>query len=432
MLSPNQLRKVDLYLGAPLCWLLAQLLTLNSFIKRVKPSKTNSYKKVLVLQLSESGSMVLLIPTLQRLQQAGIDYRIVTFANNGEALNLIPGIDPQQHFKLRIERPQWFIRDLISLHRWVRHEGFDLLLDLELFSHFSKLLVLGSGISQRAGFICDRDLGKRALKQIYPMQMLYNAHQHMAQNYLYLAQQALKGRDNIDPNLWHFDAKTPDLPHLPLSEHSLKRVKGLLFNKVTTGDPSSTHLVLLNCNSSQLLPQRRWPEGHYIDLIQRLLDHSASVNCLLIGSEQDQAVTAKIAGKVHHPRCIDIAGELHLQELPTLFSLARLLITSDSGPAHFAALTNIPSLVLFGPETPTLYRPLGEKTQIISRHLSCSPCVRATSQRLCHCRDNLCMQQISVAEVLKRALPLIDSQSNVVPLHPLTHMTQPLKQKGGR
>lgn len=37
-----------------------------------------------------------------------------------------------------------------------------------------------------------------------------------------------------------------------------------------------------------------------------------------------------------------------------LFHLAALLITNDGGPGQFAALTPVPVIIFFGPETPAL------------------------------------------------------------------------------
>jgi hypothetical protein len=54
--------------------------------------------------------------------------------------------------------------------------------------------------------------------------------------------------------------------------------------------------------------------------------------------------------------------------------------------------------VLFGPETPLLYRPLGPSRAIYAG-LACSPCVSAHNHRKTACTDNVCMQAIAVDEV---------------------------------
>ena len=67
----------------------------------------------------------------------------------------------------------------------------------------------------------------------------------------------------------------------------------------------------------------------------------------------------------------------------------------------------MPLFVFFGPETPKLYLPLGNATPIYSG-LACSPCVSAANHRKTVCRDNICLQVITSAEVFDLLRPLLD------------------------
>ena len=49
-----------------------------------------------------------------------------------------------------------------------------------------------------------------------------------------------------------------------------------------------------------------------------------------------------------------------MRHLLALFHRAALLITNDGGPGQFAALTPVPTIILFGPETPLLYGSLAK------------------------------------------------------------------------
>ncbi len=99
------------------------------------------------------------------------------------------------------------------------------------------------------------------------------------------------------------------------------------------------------------------------------------------------------------PKAISVAGHTTLRELFVLYTLADVLVTNDSGPGHFASMTKITAVVLFGPETPALFAPLGTGTRIVRRDLACSPCVNAFNHRFSPCNNNLCMQGITVDEV---------------------------------
>jgi len=56
---------------------------------------------------------------------------------------------------------------------------------------------------------------------------------------------------------------------------------------------------------------------------------------------------------------------------------------------------------LFGPETPALYGSLGNSISITA-NLACSPCVSAANHRKTPCHNNVCMQAISVSQVMEK------------------------------
>jgi ADP-heptose:LPS heptosyltransferase len=89
-----------------------------------------------------------------------------------------------------------------------------------------------------------------------------------------------------------------------------------------------------------------------------------------------------------------------------LYGIADAMLTNDSGPGHFSAVTGLRTFVIFGPETPHLYGSLGNSTPIYAG-LACSPCVSAANHRKTPCTDNVCLQVIKpevVLEPLRAAL----------------------------
>ena len=101
-----------------------------------------------------------------------------------------------------------------------------------------------------------------------------------------------------------------------------------------------------------------------------------------------------------------------MEELLTLYSLSRALVTNDSGPAHFATLTSIQTLTLFGPETPRLFAANSPRSHTLWAGIACSPCVSAYNNRVSCCTNNLCMQAISVEQVLSRICELYESDKS--------------------
>jgi ADP-heptose:LPS heptosyltransferase len=82
-----------------------------------------------------------------------------------------------------------------------------------------------------------------------------------------------------------------------------------------------------------------------------------------------------------------------------VFDLAHVMVSNDSGPAHFAALTRVHVIVFFGPEIPERYRPLATSSDVVHTGFSCSPCIGPYNQRLSPCNDNLCLKTIDIPAV---------------------------------
>ena len=101
--------------------------------------------------------------------------------------------------------------------------------------------------------------------------------------------------------------------------------------------------------------------------------------------------------------CTNYCGETKsLKELVQIYNQASVLVTADSGPAHIAALANLPVVVLFGPEAAIRFRPLAENVDVITSNLHCSPCLSAYNHRNSSCINNLCMQNITVEQVYEK------------------------------
>ena len=98
-------------------------------------------------------------------------------------------------------------------------------------------------------------------------------------------------------------------------------------------------------------------------------------------------------------RVRSVAGKTTLRDVLVLYTLAEVLVTNDSGPGHFASMTDIHNIVLFGPETPQLFGPLGENRHVLWAGLACSPCVNPYNHRFSPCQNNVCMQSITVDQV---------------------------------
>jgi heptosyltransferase II len=128
----------------------------------------------------------------------------------------------------------------------------------------------------------------------------------------------------------------------------------------------------------------------------------------LIGDDGDRWALDAFAGLA----IIDLLGKLSLGQ--TLFVLARaaLVISHDTGPMHLARAVRAPMIALFGPTMPRQMlgaTPPNVVTLWGGDRLPCRPCYNGRD--FADCVSNLCMQDVSVHEVIEHAMRLLDLSS---------------------
>jgi ADP-heptose:LPS heptosyltransferase len=166
--------------------------------------------------------------------------------------------------------------------------------------------------------------------------------------------------------------------------------------------------VLLNPNTGDLLPTRMWPADRFVALAQQILADHPDVTLVLTGGPSEQEATEALRREMGGSRVLCMAGRTSLRDVLVLYTLGAVLVTNDSGPGHFASMTDIENIVLFGPETPQRFGPLGAHAHVIWAGLACSPCVNPYNHRFSACTDNVCMQSITVAQVAAQVRACLD------------------------
>ncbi len=140
---------------------------------------------------------------------------------------------------------------------------------------------------------------------------------------------------------------------------------------------------------------KRWPTERYAEIADRLAESGSNV--ALIGSPAELDVSHEVCTRARS-RPIMLTGETSVAEATAIISIADVLITNDTGPAHIGAALNIPTLVIFGPTNPLTTYPMSSNAEIIRRAPDCAPCM------LRHCPiDHRCMTAITAADVFARA-----------------------------
>lgn len=392
MIGLRTMRWLDHTLGSALCFGLARM----GIGRRQEGAGGKAASPVLFIGLAEMGSTILADPAMRQARDThGASLHFAIFHQNRSSLDLTGTIRPENTFHLRTHSLLTLAVDTLRFMSWSRRRGIATAIDIDPCSNFSAILALLSGASIRAGF--RHASGQQAGRaMLFNRGALYRQELHLTQNLIALTDAALGTEPGKHP------APIGALPaaiqrKIPPAER--QKIHTRLRFLAPDFDPARHRILLVNPNVGDLLPQRRWPRQNYARLVTGMLARHLDLFVFLLGSLADAESVAALEMDVGDRRCRAIAGAFALAELPALFASSALLVSSDSGPAHFAAVTSLPVVVLFGPETPLRYRPLGNATSLVAG-LECSPCIGPDNRRQTDCRDNRCMRAIGVETVM--------------------------------
>ena len=391
-------RAVDRYLGVPLC---AAFSALDAVLPRRKPN--NPPKRILIILLSEMGSLVLAYPMFARLKRLYPDASIhaLLFAKNREVLNLLNVIPEANLLTIDDSSLGSFAGNVFNVLRTIRSLKFDVVIDCELFARVSSIFSYLSGAPIRVGFHRHTQEGLYRGSFI-TRPVMYNPYRHLSQQFL-----TLVGAIGSETSPIGKDAPMPEIelpPMLPFSDSDLHRI----INRLHADFPAiKDKKLVLVYPSGGLLPIRAWPLESYYSLVNSLLADGYAVG--VIGLKADKYFGQAVTSRCRSPQCVDLTGYTDsVRHLLGLFHRASLLITNDGGPGQFAALTPVPAIIFFGPETPLLYRSLAKNAYCFHLALPCSPCLTAYNHRTSPCDgDNQCLKRITPAQVLEQARQML-------------------------
>ena len=398
------LQRTDRWVGAPLCAILTLLRRIFESAGRSGPPQI---QRILFVKFAEQGSTVLAYPAIRRaIEMVGRqNVYFVVFEDNRfilDAMEIIPdGNVITIATKSVFELATGALRAILQ----VRKIGIDAVVDMEFLTRFSAILTFTTGAKSRVGF--HTFFGDGPYRgDLMTHRLLYNSHLHTSEMF-----EAMVAALTRDPAMLPtFDFTPPvnqPLPRFRPSPSEVAEINALLERE----NPriGSAPLILLNPNASDLLPLRRWSERRYVELARRLLERYPELFIGFTGARSEAAANNQLAAEVSSSRVIQLAGKTTLRQLLVLYTRSDILVTNDSGPAHFASMTPIRVVTLFGPESPALFAARSANATALWAGIACSPCVNAYNNRQSVCRNNLCMQAIAVDDVFEEVTRIHDS-----------------------
>src|SRR5438309_10610090 len=398
------LQRTDRWVGVPLCAILTLLRRIFECARRPGPHQV---RRILFVKLAEQGSTVLAYPAIRRaIDMVGREnVYFVVFEDNRFILDAMDLIPEGNVITIATHSLFGFTFSTLRSVLQVRKIGIDAVVDMEFLTRFSAMLTFATGAKTRVGF--HTFFGDGPYRgDLMTHRLLYNPHLHTSQMF-----EAMVEALTRDPAMLPtFDFKPPATQ--PFAKFNpapgeAAEVDALLRRE----NPAvgSAPLILLNPNASDLLPLRRWPPVRYVELSRRLLERYPDLFIAFTGAPAEATANNRLAAEVSSNRVISLAGKTTLRQVLVLYTRSQILVTNDSGPAHFASMTPIHVVTLFGPETPALFAAQSPNATALWAGIACSPCVNAYNNRQSVCRNNLCMQAITVDAVFEKVTSIYDS-----------------------
>jgi heptosyltransferase-2 len=147
---------------------------------------------------------------------------------------------------------------------------------------------------------------------------------------------------------------------------------------------------------------KHWPVEHFAELARRLIDERGAAVLVLCGPAEREIARQVVSNAQRRAACGLADETLSLGLLKALIRRIDLLITTDSGPRHFAAAFDRPVISLFGPThiawTETYFAKAVHKQVAVE----CGPC----QLRVCPL-DHRCMKLLTPGEVFDTASVLL-------------------------
>lgn len=165
--------------------------------------------------------------------------------------------------------------------------------------------------------------------------------------------------------------------------------------------------IVVNANSeasSRRLPFEKWKE---------LIEKFESKNFVFTGiTKERERVASLIAylekniSKAKKLRFYSVAGKSSLLDLWSIFYAAELVMTNDSGPAHFAAFLDRPLLGFFGAANLKNTIPLVRRSKFLkvqNANIACSPCLK----NICPLKTLECLEVLDMEKAYRDAQDLL-------------------------
>jgi lipopolysaccharide heptosyltransferase I len=331
-------------------------------------------RSLVIVKLSSIGDVLHGVPVAVAAKRAFPDCR-VGWVVEGRAADVLAGHPAIDHL---FRMPRGWLKSagqVLSLRRQLRDFAADVAIDLQglLKSGVATWL---SGAAVRIGHARPTSRERAWLAYTHPVVASLS---HVVEQNC-----DLLGPLGVVASMPEFD-----MPHWPVS---CLRMQQWLASQRLGGAPA-----IINPGAGW--PSKLWPEERFA-AVARGLQRRDGMPCVVVwGGEAEHAAAQRIVEEARGAAVL--APQTSLQDLGELARLARVFISSDTGPLHLAAAVGTPCIGLFGPVAGSRNGPYGRQHVCVEPPAALRP---AWSDRKA---DTLAMAGIEVDAVLAATQSLL-------------------------
>ncbi len=349
--------------------------------------------RILLIRLSSVGDLVLAAPVAERLRSVYPQSRITWLVDSGyESLaSLFTAVDEVAVFEHLARH-----RGPSGIGRLAQELGkFELVVDLQ---HKLRSAVLCSILNPQRKLSLVKRRGVELLRAMMGRDTVLREPHQAIRNLLVLEKYMPGGVDPDD------GLEGVTVPKVRLSQELAVVVR-------TEFKERFGHRPIVGIVPDSRHYTKAWPYGHLQVLVNMCIEQGFGV--VLLGGLDGSAGADFVSRSFSHEHLLTIQGE-DLEHLAARISACSILVSPDSGPAHMAGVLGIPTLVLFGPTSAERWKPMGDRVEVMSMGLGCSPCSNHGSNS-CPLGSVDCMSLLKPEQVFARLEKTLGNQFSQEP-----------------
>lgn len=347
-------------------------------------------KKILVVNLGGIGDIIMSSPIIKLLRDyyQNAEICLLTIPRSLELSKNFAEIDKFYTIPLRYRFiPVKFFIETIKTIRLLRNERFDLLINLravETFAGMIKMLLFAKLLNAKISI--GRNLSNLGFFYTIPIK-----EQKYAKN----------SEVELTLNLLKPLGIEAALKEMYINYQVSSQSRSTIDKYLSEFHIEKQHL-LIGLNPGAFRPSRRWPVGHWRDLI-KLINTKYRTKIFITGEKSEVSIAKEIA--FGYDNVFVTNGLFSLDELAALIERLNVFITNDSGPMHLAAAVGTKLIGIFGPGDVDRFTPYvpKEKYRIVRKeNIKCvRPCYKFK------CKHPTCLIEISPEEVFNTMCEII-------------------------